>query len=62
MGIIYTDNLNGEGHEFDYYDDHPDEDPFSPKPTCPNCNGLGEVTVDDRTYTCTWCGGSGCSK
>lgn len=50
------------GDELDWFDEFPDDDPFLPKPTCTNCQGLGEVTIQDHTYTCTWCGGTGVLK
>lgn len=48
--------------DFDYFDDHPEDDPFMPKPTCFHCEGAGVITLNDREFTCTFCGGSGALK
>lgn len=55
--------MNDEfGNELDWFDEFPDEDPWLPKPSCPHCNGLGELTRDNVTYKCGWCGGTGCQR
>lgn len=56
----YLDDIYG--HELDWFDDNPDDDPFMPKPTCTNCQGLGTITINEREFTCTFCGGTGCQR
>lgn len=40
--IVKTDKPDEQGHEFDYFDEYPEEDPFMPKATCIRCGGSGE--------------------
>lgn len=62
--IIKTDKPDEQGKEFDYYDEYPKDDPFMPKPTCPDCDGLGTISygvdlLDSFSYTCSRCRGTG---
>lgn len=62
--IMDLDNFDGFGDEFDYFDENPDEDPFSPKKTCEQCDGTGEAIYDDYEgneirYKCPRCRGTG---
>lgn len=54
--------VNNDIDELDYPLHDDDNDPYLPKPTCTNCNGLGSITRDDQEYNCTWCGGTGCQR
>lgn len=53
-------HFNEFGDDFDYFDDHQDEDPFMPKKSCTRCGGDGEVLGrDDIGLECMRCHGTG---
>lgn len=60
LAKMKTDNQTGDGDEFDYFDENPDDDPFMPKPTCGFCGGSGFLLTQEGKYvTCYGCNGTG---
>lgn len=60
---LENSNSDGFGDEFDWFDENPDDDPFTPKPSCPWCDGSGEKTnKDGDAYECPDCDGTGVQR